>query len=91
MNRHLLVPILADLETWAPALVEGARETAARRIAEQLERGRGRAEFRFGAGSSLSWLFDARSGQLLATYPDGVNRIRAVAPPLTAGEPHCKI
>lgn len=81
MIGRLLTCIAHDLEAWAPGLEPGAREETARRLATRLGSRPGSAEQRMKDGSSLSWIFDGRSGQLLVTYPNGSNRIRVVAPP----------
>lgn len=83
MTHNLLDCVARDLEDWAPALAPSDKEVLAHRLAGQMSGRAGRAEQRLKDGGCLSWLFDARSGQLLVTYPNGANRIRVVAPPVT--------
>ncbi|MFZ5817124.1 MAG: hypothetical protein ACOY93_17825 [Bacillota bacterium] len=79
--HRLLEALTADLAAWAPQLKAEEWLSLARRLILQLESRAGRAEHRLADGTSLSWLFDQRSGQLLSTYPDGAVRIRIVANP----------
>lgn len=87
MNRSLFDCVAGDLEVWGPELDPDVREAMARRIAEHLDSQAGRAEQRLKEVGTISWLFDARSGQLLVTYPNGANRIRAVASPAAGSVP----
>jgi len=66
-----------DLSAFAPRAVN--HEAEVQRILAHLANRWGLAEFRLAGGERISWLFDARSGQLLSTYPNGANRIRQVA------------
>ncbi|MFZ5825654.1 MAG: hypothetical protein ACOY94_15265 [Bacillota bacterium] len=79
--QNLIECIARDLEDWSPGLAPSAKEALIERIAGQISGRAGWAEQRLKDGGSLSWLYDAKSSQLLVTYPNGANRIRLVAPP----------
>ena len=79
--QSLMECIARDLDDWAPELAPSAKAALIQRLAGQVSGRAGWAEQRLKDGGSLSWLFDAKSSQLLVTYPNGANRIRLVAPP----------